>query len=91
MEQAGKLLDGVIWANDAYSAIKGADVAVIATEWDEFKNLDMQRTKMLLRQPQVVDLRNLYDPAEMAAAGIDYVSVGRAWIPRWSEQYEVAE
>ncbi len=91
MAQAGLLLKGVIWAKDAYSAIKGADVAVIATEWDEFKNMDLQRAKMLLRQPQIVDLRNLYDPAEMAAAGIDYVSVGRGWIPRWSEQFEVAE
>ncbi len=91
MEQAGKLLRGVSWATDGYAALKGADVAVIATEWDDFKNLDIQRVKLLLRQPQIVDLRNLYDPAEMAAAGIDYISVGRAWIQRWSERYEVAE
>ncbi len=91
MDQAAKILSNVNWANDPYAALKGADVAVIATEWDEFKTLDMQRAKLLLRQPQIVDLRNLYDPAQMAAVGIDYVSIGRAWIPRWSEQYEVAE
>ncbi len=91
MQQAAALTQGVEWVDDPYSAVARANVAVIVTEWDEFKRLDITRMKALLREPQVVDLRNLYDPADMAAAGIDYVSVGRAWIPRWTEQIDVAE
>ncbi len=63
---------------DAYDALDGADGVVILTEWNEFRALDMTRMKSLLKQPLMVDLRNIYKPAQMAAAGFTYVSVGRA-------------
>ena len=62
---------------DAYEAIDGADALVLLTEWNEFRALDLQRVKALLRRPLVIDLRNIYRPAEMAAAGLSYVSIGR--------------
>jgi UDPglucose 6-dehydrogenase len=63
---------------DAYDALDGADGVVILTEWNEFRALDMTRMKSLLKQPLMIDLRNIYKPAQMAAAGFTYVSVGRA-------------
>jgi len=50
---------------------------VIVTEWNQFRSLDLQRLKAAMRTPVVVDLRNIYQPAEMAAAGFTYVSIGR--------------
>jgi UDPglucose 6-dehydrogenase len=55
----------------------GADALVILTEWNEFRSLDFAEVKKRLKKPVVVDLRNIYSPAEMAAAGIDYSCVGR--------------
>ena len=77
MEEARALLDGVVWCNDSYEAMAGADALVILTEWNEFRALDLERARSLLRTPLVVDLRNIYEPAEMAAAGLRYVSIGR--------------
>ena len=62
---------------DAYEALQGADGVVILTEWNEFRALDLRRAKQLLKKPLMVDLRNIYRPAELAKAGFDYVSVGR--------------
>ncbi|MBB3777231.1 UDP-glucose 6-dehydrogenase, partial [Erythromicrobium ramosum] len=56
----------------------GADVVVIVTEWDAFRALDLRRVKELANAPVLVDLRNIYNPDDMAAAGFTYVSVGRA-------------
>lgn len=71
--------DGCIrFAADAYEAIEGADACLILTEWDDFAALDLRRMKKLLRYPIVVDGRNLFRPALMQAAGLDYYSVGRA-------------
>ena len=61
-----------------YEAAAGADALVILTEWNAFRALDLDRVKLLMNQPVVVDLRNVYDPAEMAASGFIYASVGRA-------------
>ena len=77
MAEARALLDGVVWCNDSYEAMAGADALVILTEWNEFRALDLQRARSLLRTPLVVDLRNIYGPAEMASAGLRYVSIGR--------------
>ena len=52
----------------------GADALVLITEWNEFRGLDLARMKQLLRQPVVVDLRNVYNPAEMMAAGFRYTA-----------------
>ena len=78
MEQARPLLPEVEMATDAYAAIAGADATVIVTEWDAFRALDLDRVKALARAPLLVDLRNVYDPAELRGKGFSYVSVGRA-------------
>ena len=54
-----------------------ADAAVILTEWNEFRGLDLDRARGLMRQPLIVDLRNIFDPAQVAKAGFAYTSVGR--------------
>ena len=77
MPEAQKLLTGVDYADDAYSCIKGADVAVILTEWDQFRALNMERIKEGLLTPKIVDLRNIYRPNDMAQLNVDYYSVGR--------------
>ena len=77
MEEAKKLLDGVIWCESAYDAIEGAEALVILTEWNEFRLLDLERCKALLTRPLMIDLRNIYDPDEMAAAGFEYNCLGR--------------
>jgi UDPglucose 6-dehydrogenase len=77
MTEAQELLDGVDWCADAYQAMDGADAVVIITEWNEFRALDLARAKALLRRPVFIDLRNIYNPGEMAAAGFDYRSIGR--------------
>ena len=75
--EARQLLRDVDFKSDAYAAADGADVLVIITEWDQFRALDLDRVKQLMRRPLVVDLRNIYRPAEMTAAGFEYKSVGR--------------
>jgi UDPglucose 6-dehydrogenase len=77
MDEAKKLLENVQWCEDAYSAMDGADGVAILTEWNEFRALNLDRAKSLLKAPVLVDLRNIYEPAEMTAAGFTYVSVGR--------------
>jgi UDPglucose 6-dehydrogenase len=57
--------------------MKGADAAVLLTEWNQFRNLDLKRMKTLLKSPILVDLRNVYTPADMAAAGFQYTRAGR--------------
>jgi UDPglucose 6-dehydrogenase len=77
MELAAPLMPGVTMADTAYAAIAGADAVAIVTEWDAFRALDLDRVKSLVRAPVLVDLRNIYDPAEVRAQGFTYVSVGR--------------
>ena len=77
MEEAQRVLDGVVWCRDAYDAMVGADALVILTEWNEFRALDLERARGLLKTSLMVDLRNIYEPGEVAGAGIRYVSVGR--------------
>ncbi|HEY7808646.1 MAG TPA: UDP-glucose/GDP-mannose dehydrogenase family protein, partial [Croceibacterium sp.] len=77
MEQAARLLDGVIYCNDAYEALEGASAAVIVTEWDAFRALDFARMGRLLKEKLLVDLRNVYDREEVERHGFRYVAVGR--------------
>ena len=77
MEEADSLLDGVAWCENAYDATEGADALVIITEWNEFRALDLARIKSLMKAPVMVDLRNIYNPDEMAAAGFRYTCIGR--------------
>ncbi|MFQ5985688.1 MAG: UDP-glucose dehydrogenase family protein, partial [Alphaproteobacteria bacterium] len=81
MEEAKRHLDGVEWCEDAYAAMDGADALTILTEWNEFRALDLERMKRLLKAPVVVDLRNIYKPQEMKAAGFRYSCIGRGTSP----------
>jgi UDPglucose 6-dehydrogenase len=78
VEQAKLVLTGVDYARDPYDCVTGADVAVLVTEWDAFRALDMDRVRGVMAKPVLVDLRNVYRPDEMARRGIDYRSIGRA-------------
>jgi UDPglucose 6-dehydrogenase len=78
MEEAKHYVDGAVqYAADEYDALRDADVLVIVTEWNQFRALDMEKVKSLLKSPKIVDLRNIYEPADMRAAGFEYVGVGR--------------
>jgi UDPglucose 6-dehydrogenase len=77
MKEMGALIPAMTLCKDAYAVCEGADALVIVTEWNEFRMLDFGRIRKLLSQPILVDLRNIYDPARMTAAGFRYVSVGR--------------
>jgi len=74
---ARTILTNTVLHDDAYSVADGADALIVVTEWNEFKNLDMARIKSLMRNPVLVDGRNLYDPQEMLALGFNYSGVGR--------------
>jgi UDPglucose 6-dehydrogenase len=77
MHEAAKMLPGTIMCKDAYDAMQGADCAVLVTEWNQFRNLDLARARKALKTPVMVDLRNVYAPAEMTAAGFTYSCIGR--------------
>ncbi len=77
MAEAKEMLNDVNWCEDAYSTMEGADVLVIITEWNAFRGLDFDRVKSLLKTPTLVDLRNIYNPDEIAEAGMDYHCLGR--------------
>lgn len=78
-EEARELLSDVEYVDGPYPALEGADAVVIITEWDEFRALDINRVKSLLKAPLMIDLRNIYNPQEMAEAGIAYHSIGRPY------------
>ena len=77
MEEAKHLLNDVDYVSGPYEAIDGADAVVIITEWDEFRALDLNRVKSLMKAPVMIDLRNIYMPDEMREAGFAYSSIGR--------------
>jgi UDPglucose 6-dehydrogenase len=75
--EARKLMPDLTYCENSYATMEGADALVLVTEWNEFRALDLDRVKTLLKTPTLVDLRNVYKPADMAAAGFDYFSIGR--------------
>jgi UDPglucose 6-dehydrogenase len=77
MDEAKALLENIEWCENAYDTMEGADALAIVTEWNEFRALDLDRVQSLLEKPVLVDLRNIYKPEEMAAAGFQYTSIGR--------------
>ncbi len=77
MTEAARLLPGVHWCQDAADALTGADAMALLTEWNEFRALDLGRMRRLMRGNVIVDLRNVYSPGDMAAAGFEYSSIGR--------------
>ena len=82
MAQARKELPDIEYADDPYDCVKGADAMVVVTEWVQYRTLDLARLKQIMAQPVVVDLRNIYRPADMEAHGFTYESVGRAPEPK---------
>ena len=81
MGEARNLMRDVVWCDGTYDVMEGADALVIVTEWNQFRSLDLGRVRKLLKAPIVVDLRNIYNPLEMAAAGFHYSCVGRPHTP----------
>ncbi len=77
MPNARDLLAGAVFCQDPYEAALGSDALVLATEWNEFRKLDFDRIRAALREPVVVDLRNIYEPQEMRRLGFRYTGVGR--------------
>jgi UDPglucose 6-dehydrogenase len=75
--EAQKILPGVEFKANAYEAVTGADSVVILTEWDQFRALDLDRMKSIMRAPVMIDLRNVYRPSEVHAKGFAYTSIGR--------------
>ncbi len=81
MAEAKKLLSDIIWCENAYQTAEGADVLVLITEWNAFRALNLARIKDMMKEPSIVDLRNIYNPDEMLAAGFHYTCVGRGVLP----------
>jgi UDPglucose 6-dehydrogenase len=77
MEEAKAILPELEYGKDAYDVAKGADALVLATEWNQFRRLDLLRIKNLLKGPIFIDLRNVYDPSQMKQMGFNYTGVGR--------------
>jgi UDPglucose 6-dehydrogenase len=81
-ENTRRVFPNIEYAHTPYECVQEASAVVVMTEWDVFRNLDFQRIRGLMREPVVVDCRNIYDPQEIAALGFDYVAVGRPPLPR---------
>lgn len=81
MTAAQAVLSNVQWATDAYAAMQDADAVVIVTEWNEFRALDLTRVRKKMRTPTLIDLRNIYRPAEATAAGLCYYGIGQGTTP----------
>jgi UDPglucose 6-dehydrogenase len=77
MDNARQIFENVDYRDSAYAVAEGADVVVVATEWNQFRNIDLERVRNTMRSPVVVDMRNIYDPERMRELGFTYDSVGR--------------
>ncbi|MEJ7577302.1 MAG: UDP-glucose/GDP-mannose dehydrogenase family protein [Pyrinomonadaceae bacterium] len=77
MERAKEVLPQIEYAEDEYAAVTEADVLVFMTEWNQFRALDMERVRALMRAPKIADLRNIYEPEAMRALNFEYTGVGR--------------
>lgn len=78
MQKSKEILKDVEYCDDPYEVSAGADALVILTEWNEFREIDMGKIRDLLKNPIVIDGRNIYDPEEMRQKGIYYASIGRS-------------
>ncbi len=81
MKRAAELMPQIQMAPDPYALVEEADALVVCTEWNEFKHLDLERVRDLMRQPVVVDGRNIYDPETMCRLGFRYRGMGRGYGP----------
>ncbi len=79
MEWAGRVIPDIQLAKDAYELVADCDAVIVCTEWNEFKQLDLRRVKSLMKQPVIVDGRNIYDPVILQEMGFTYLGVGRGY------------
>jgi UDPglucose 6-dehydrogenase len=77
MTAARGVLNDVEYCDDEYAAAESSNALVVMTEWNQFRSLDLQRLKQLMREPNLIDLRNIYEPEKVKSAGFRFVSVGR--------------
>jgi UDPglucose 6-dehydrogenase len=77
MEQARRIFPQVEYCQDEYEAARSSNALVIVTEWNQFRSLDLKRLRSEMREPNIVDLRNIYEPDLIRSAGFNYISVGR--------------
>ena len=73
--------DHLTYAESSYEAARGAHALLILTDWDEFRSVDLERLRPVMRAPLVIDGRNLFEPAQMRAHGFEYHSLGRGGAP----------
>jgi len=78
-QNARKIFKNITYCNDPYSVLKGCDALVIVTEWNEFRDLELKKVKQLLKHPNIIDGRNIYEPHEMKKLGFNYMCVGRKY------------
>ena len=78
MDEAKHMLNGVDWCKSAYDTMGDADALAILTEWNEFRALDLDKVRGLMKAPVMIDLRNIYNPDDMAEAGFDYTCIGKS-------------
>jgi UDPglucose 6-dehydrogenase len=77
MKEADSHFQKIEWCEDPYVTVDGADCVAILTEWNEFRSMQLEKLAWSMKRPLMVDLRNIYDPAEMARQGFIYHSIGR--------------
>ena len=77
MINAKRILPQISYAKDVYRAIEGKHAMIIVTEWPEFSQIDLSKAKKLLKKPNIVDGRNIFDPHKAKVAGFKYIGVGR--------------
>lgn len=77
MGKAKQILQGITYSDDIYSVAKGADLLIVVTDWNEFKEMDMPKIHALMNEPNIIDARNMYDPEKLESLGFNYRGVGR--------------
>ena len=77
MKNAKRIISGITYCNDSYSAAENSDILIILTEWNEFRQLDLEKIKGIMRQAIILDGRNIYEPQKVKDIGFVYQGVGR--------------
>lgn len=78
MEEAERIFPKVKFCNDAYETAEGVDLLVFLTEWNQYRKLDLEQLKSVMKRPAIADLRNIYDPSRIRRLGFEYIGVGRS-------------
>ena len=77
ISEASKLIDNVAWKKSAYEVAENSNCIIILTDWQEFKDLDLEKLRNLMKRPLIYDFRNIFDPDSMKKLGFEYFSIGR--------------